>query len=343
MRGVETLATYLKDVRELVLAELQEIVPRNRYRPVLYDLMLEYPRRAAKMLRPALCIASCRAQGGCLEAILPTAAVIELYHTAFLIHDDIEDESHLRRGLPTLHREHGIPIAVNVGDAMLALALRPLLDNTAHLGLGKALKILELCSRMALESSEGQALELHWIKTSVWKLSDADYWHLVFKKTCWYTFIAPLLVGGVACGATPARLAQLKRLGTFLGIAFQIQDDILNLTALATTYGKEIGGDLFEGKRTLVLLHALRTSTSRDRGTALEILRQSPTQKAAQDVAWLRELIERTASIDYAQRFADEVAARARRSLEQTADWLPASVHRRFLEELTQYVVQRDR
>ena len=91
---------------------------------------MEYPLREAKGLRPALCIATCRALGGSLEAVLPSAAVLELYHNAFLIHDDVEDGSERRRGMPTLHRDHGAPIAINVGDAMLGLALSPLLDNT---------------------------------------------------------------------------------------------------------------------------------------------------------------------------------------------------------------------
>ena len=86
---------------------------------MLFNLMLDYPLRDAKALRPALCIATCRALGGQLEEVLPSAAVLEFFHNAFLIHDDIEDQSELRRGAPTLHYAHGVPIAVNVGDAML--------------------------------------------------------------------------------------------------------------------------------------------------------------------------------------------------------------------------------
>jgi len=128
-----TLRAYLDDCRGLVEAEIRRIVPADGRRgAALYDLMLDYPLREAKGLRPALCIATCRALGGKLEAVLRSAAVLELYHNAFLIHDDIEDESIMRRGGPTLHRTHGIPVAVNVGDAMrghpgpAVLAGRPL-------------------------------------------------------------------------------------------------------------------------------------------------------------------------------------------------------------------------
>src|SRR5438876_862432 len=136
---------YLAECRNLTLAAIREIVPRDaRSRSSLYDLILDYPLRQAKALRPALCIATCCALGGRLECVLRSAAVLELYHNAFLIHDDVEDGSEQRREAPTLHCKHGIPIAVNVGDAMLALTLQPLLDNMATVGLGKALRILQV-------------------------------------------------------------------------------------------------------------------------------------------------------------------------------------------------------
>src|SRR6185503_211786 len=127
---------------------------------ILYDLVMDYPLRPAKALRPSLCIATCRALGGMLEAVLPSAAVLELYHNAFLIHDDIEDDSVKRRGGDTLHLAYGVPIAINVGDTMLAMALDPLLDNMRLVGMGKALRVLRTVSRMARESAEGQAIEL---------------------------------------------------------------------------------------------------------------------------------------------------------------------------------------
>src|SRR5262245_62243345 len=124
--------------------------------------MLDYPLREAKGLRPALAIATCRALGGKVDAVLPTAAVLELYHNAFLIHDDVEDDSLMRRGRAALHQDHGIPVAINVGDAMLALSLEPLLKNMAVIGLGPSLLILQAVARMTRESVEGQALELEW-------------------------------------------------------------------------------------------------------------------------------------------------------------------------------------
>src|SRR5260221_5175409 len=105
------LDEYMSECRQLILEELDRRMPRSsRCRPVLYDLMLDYPLREAKALRPTLCIATARALGGSLEAVVPTACVLELYHNAFLIHDDVEDDSDRRRGGATLHRRFGVPV-----------------------------------------------------------------------------------------------------------------------------------------------------------------------------------------------------------------------------------------
>lgn len=380
------LDAYLAECRALALTEIRSIIPNHeRYRESLYDLVLDYPLRQAKALRPALCIAACRALGGSLEAVVRSAAVLELYHNAFLIHDDVEDGSELRRARPTLHRTHGAPIAVNVGDAMLALALQPLLDNMRFIGMGKALRVLQIVARMARESAEGQAIELHWIRQGDWQRTDADYIRMVYKKTSWYSFITPLLIGGVIAGAPPEQLTALRKFAALLGIAFQIQDDVLNLRSEGGLYGKESGGDLWEGKHTLILMHAMRSATGADRERARAIL-SKPRPRAAGDVAddeigrllaqlttdgevsaaarlrleaalrgdghrhaktqddveFLIQLIERAASIAYANEIAARYAAKARRIL-TAATWLQRSVHLDFIRGLTDFIVTRDR
>lgn len=285
------LLQYLDECRECVIAEIRRIVPSDpRFGAALYELMLDYPMREAKGLRPALCVATCRALGGKIEAVLRSAAVLELYHNAFLIHDDIEDESLMRRGGPTLHRAHGIPIAVNVGDAMLALSLQPLLDNVGVIGLGPSLRILQAVARMTRESVEGQALELDWVRRSAWDLTDDDYILMVEKKTCWYSFITPVTIGAIAARAEPAARERLSEFARRLGIAFQIQDDVLNLAGDAGEYGKEIGGDLWEGKRTLILLHMMRNALPSEREDAARILalpRPGDHEEAPSEVASL--------------------------------------------------------
>jgi geranylgeranyl diphosphate synthase, type II len=243
--------------------------------------MRDYPLRAGKAMRPALCIATCRALGGSVESVLRSAAAIELYHNAFLVHDDIEDNSELRRDEPTLHRKHGLPIAVNVGDGMLALSMMALLANTELIGVGKALRVLDTVSRMARESAEGQMIELDWIASGDWTLTDQSYVRMVYKKTTWYSFITPVHVGAITSGASRDQMHALGRFACLLGVAFQIQDDVLNLIG-TEQYGKEIAGDLWEGKHTLILIHAMRSARANERKEAVRILRRARPPSGAE-------------------------------------------------------------
>jgi geranylgeranyl diphosphate synthase type II len=337
------MAAYLSECRDLVLAELRQIVPDNRYRAILYDLMFEYLFREAKALRPALCIATCRALGGRLHDVLHTASVLELFHNAFLVHDDVEDESVLRRGLPTLQRQYGVPIAVNVGDGMYALCLQPLLNNAERLGLGKALRILQIVATMARESVEGQAVELHWARRGEWTASDREYCLMAYKKTCWYTFVAPMEIGAVVSDATAAQRRELRRFARYMGIAFQIQDDILNLTGAQGPYGKEIAGDLWEGKHTLMLLYALRSATPAERAKAECALSRRRSEKNQADVDLLLTLIHRYDGVEHARAVGTKLAARARGILEHACRFMVPSVHRDFLLGLPEYVIIRDK
>lgn len=336
------LQRYLNECRVVVLDEIKEIIPNNRYRPVLYDLVLDYPLRAGKAFRPALCIATARALGGRLEDVLRTAAVLELFHNAFLVHDDIEDGSLIRRGKPALHQDFGVPIAVNVGDSIFALCLQPLLDNTRLLGLGKSLKILEIISRMARESVEGQALELDWIWRGQFQLRERDYCLMVYKKSCWYTFIAPTQIGAVISGAQRELLSYLRKYAAYIGIAFQIQDDVLNLAGDEKKYGKEIGGDLWEGKHTLILMHMLSCASQEEAFQVRNILCKERSQKTEAEVLYLLDLVRRYGSLEYSSAIARKMAAKAGSALQRAYKWMPNSIHREFLMGMEDYVIERE-
>ncbi|MBB2772236.1 MULTISPECIES: polyprenyl synthetase family protein [Mycolicibacterium] len=377
-RAVDPLEDYLALCKETCDREIERLYSSGRPGSGFEALLLDYPRRGGKALRPALSIAVCLGLGGQLDAILPTAATLELYHNAFLIHDDIEDESWWRRGKPTMHIDHGIPIAVNVGDAMLSLSLQPLLDNVERIGLGPALRILRAVAHMTRRTVEGQAIELEWVRSNAWRLDDADYLTMVELKTSWYSFITPLQAGAIAAGVDPDRLEPLESLGRHLGAAFQITDDLLNLRADPEEYGKEIGGDLWEGKRTLMLLHTLRTAQPQDRIRALQILARrrpagleaglaglldrltargelSPTgraeiaarfdtaeAKSLEDIQWMYELMHDVGSLGHAREVAARHAQQAAAVL-AGLDWFPPSRHREALTHLVGYVHGRTR
>src|SRR5215475_678702 len=136
------------DVTRVALCDY--LRPRDPQRH-LYNLVADYPRRGGRMLRPSLCIATARAFGASLEDAVRSAVALELLHNAFLVHDDIEDDSDERRGRPTLHALHGASVAINVGDALALLGLRALLDNRRILGARLAWRILEEAERMVRE------------------------------------------------------------------------------------------------------------------------------------------------------------------------------------------------
>jgi geranylgeranyl diphosphate synthase type II len=339
----------LAEARADVLAELERVFARRRrtgYGP-LYDLLADYPFREGKGLRPAICFAACRAVGGRTEQALLSATALELFHNAFLVHDDVEDGSQFRRGKATLFETHGVPVAVNVGDATNVLALDLLLGNTTAIGVRKALLVFREVERMARESVEGQAIELAWIAEGRFDLDDRDYVRMAYKKTCWYTVIAPLRVG-VLCGSPPGpeapldeELTPLVDLGFLAGIAFQIHDDLLNLEADETLYGKEISGDLWEGKRTVMLLHFLRTTTGAARDRALALLCTPRPRKSPDEVAWLHQAMGEAGSLAHGRALAIQYSERA---LEIDASGLAFwrdNDDRRFLREMLRYVIDR--
>jgi len=247
------LGEYGEATRTVLFGYLPDAEPR-RY---LYDLVADYPRRGGRAFRPSLCIATARAFGTPVEVAVQTAVSIEMMHNAMLIHDDIEDESEERRGKPTMHMAEGIPIAINVGDMLSMLSMRPLLDNRLTLGSELALRILVETELMARESAEGQALELGWRRDNVTEVAEADYLFMVLKKTCWLATIHPTRMGALIGSGGAMDLDRCIRFGFFLGAAFQIQDDLLNLEGDATAYGKELAGDIREGKRTLMLIRLI--------------------------------------------------------------------------------------
>ncbi|MFL6200149.1 MAG: polyprenyl synthetase family protein [Thermoanaerobaculia bacterium] len=335
---LETLAFY----RSLVLKRIIDLIPKNRYRSTLYDPMLEYPLREGKGLRPALCLSVCRACGGSLEEGIDSAAALEMFHNAFLLHDDIADRSEYRRGLPTLHTQYGIGVATNVGDALNMLALRTLLGNVAKLGPERALTILQEVERMTRETAEGQSLDLAW--TAHRNLADLrvrDYLLMIHKKTCWYTCIAPLRIGGLIARVPREQLESFNAFGARIGAAFQIQDDILNLTADVQLYGKEIGGDLAEGKITLMVAHLLQRASPQDHRRILRIFAKERPRKTRGELQLVFSKMQEHRSLDFAADVARRLTLRAQHIFETHLRWIPASPHRRFLEGMIDFMIER--
>jgi geranylgeranyl diphosphate synthase type II len=342
MAATSTLVpTILREYGAMTLAALLDYLPAREPRRHLYDLVADYPQRGGKMMRSSLCIATACAFGARPHDALEVAVSIELLHNALLIHDDIQDGSEQRRGRPTLHLEHGVPLALNAGDTLTLVSLRPLIENHSRFGGELTLKMVRETERMALTSAEGQAMELGWRHDNVIDLNDADYLEMVLKKTCWLATIYPIRAGALIGTRGAVDAEAFIRFGYFLGATFQIQDDLLNLVA-DQSYGKERDGDLWEGKRTLMLIRLFRESTLPERDRLATILHTERGERTAEDVGWIRAQMDRYDCIEYARRYAHRLAGAALHEYSLAFAGLPESRDKRFLEEMVTWVVERN-
>ena len=273
---------------------------------------------------------------------MPSAAAIELLHNAFLVHDDIEDGSLSRRGLPTLHRQHGIPLAVNAGDGLAVVGLTPLRDNVRVLGSVMSERVFDEFQMLLHRTIEGQAIELGWRSENVLALTPDDYLNMVLLKTCSYSTIFPLRIGALIGSWGRADLGSLTRFGFYLGAAFQIRDDLLNLEGRPERYGKEILGDLYEGKRTLMIIHLLSVVGEQERAWLDSFLSADRGKHSAEQVQTVLGMMRQHGSIEFAREFSKGVAAAARQAFDAAFECLQPSEDLRFIEELIPYMLDRD-
>jgi len=284
-------------------------------------LMRDYPARGGKRVRGKLVLASTAAHGGDPGTALPVAAALELFQNWVLVHDDIEDDSEERRGAAALHRMVGVPIALNVGDAMHVYMWAALIDLTSQPDFD-ADAIRREFVWMIHRTAEGQHLDLTWVAEERFDVGEEAYLAMVRRKTAAYTVVSPLRLGAHASGRRPN--PALVAIGERLGAAFQIRDDVLNLLpADGGGYGKEFAGDLYEGKRTLVLAHALAHASSEEVEEAVARLRPPREQRSEDDVRWLLGLIRRHGSLRYAQARVESLASAALHELELVLAELP--------------------
>lgn len=338
----ETVKAVLNSYQDITIKALLTFLPSKEPRRHLYDLIPSYPQRPSKGFRPALCIATCRAFGGDVEDALKSAVAIELFHNAFLIHDDVEDGSKYRRGKPTLHAKHGIGIAVNVGDTMNVLAISPLMENLTLLGSRLTWQVFAEIEHMAHQSVEGQAMELGWVRDNICDLGEEDYLRMTLKKTCWYTCIHPCRIGALIGTRGAANLDRFNRFGYYMGAAFQIQDDILNLIGDRKKYGKEIGGDIWEGKRTMMLIHVLNSCTKDEKERMRVFLSKPREQRERKDMRWIYRLMAKYDSIEFAQKSTHQLAGAALREFFLAYGGIPESEDKRFIQDIVLYMIERD-
>ncbi len=233
--------------------------------PELRKLSWEYKKRGGKGLRGTLALLICQACGGKKEEALPAAASIEWDQEWLLMHDDIEDDSELRRGEKALHRMAGVPKAVNVGDYVRSLAERALLEGGNKWGSEKTMKLIELRNEIMKQVIEGQQSELAMREIPLQKTTEKFYFDLVDKKSASYTCDLPAGYGAIIAGLSDRKVLQIRKVVRKVGLPFQMVDDLLDLTAgPVDKWGKLFAGDIAEGKRTLAAIWTGQRAKGKD-------------------------------------------------------------------------------
>ena len=241
--------------------------PENLYTPILYSL-----QNGGKRIRPLLVLLSAKSFGEPLEKALPAAAAIEIFHNFTLLHDDIMDQAPLRRGKPTVYRKWDENTAILSGDTMLVLAYKML---EAYEGdVYKQLSVL--LNQTAVEVCEGQQMDMDFETRDT--VSIEEYIEMIRLKTA-VLLGAALRFGGIIAQTSDKNLTNISAFGKMLGLAFQIQDDYLDTFGDTENFGKRIGGDILDRKKTYLYLTALQQADEKDRAKLIGLYHNKSIEK----------------------------------------------------------------
>jgi octaprenyl-diphosphate synthase len=319
----------LDAIQALVAADMESVdgVIRERLRSdvVLVNQLGQYiVANGGKRLRPRLVLLSAGAAGYSGQAHVALAAVVELIHTATLLHDDVVDDSAMRRGQSTANELWGNEAAVLVGDFLYSRAFEMMVE----VGSMRVMEILAHATNTIAEGEVMQLINIHDADTG-----EARYLETIRSKTA-KLFEAGCQLGGVLGAVSHEAEAALARYGMYLGTAFQLIDDVLDYSAAAGTMGKNVGDDLAEGKPTLPLIHAMEHAHADDAAIVRDAIERGGTDAVDEVVA----ILERTGAIEAARARARDESARALAELEA----LPAGAYRDALAGLAHWAVERD-
>ena len=276
-----------------------------------------------KRLRPALLLLTCGALGYRGEQRFNLAAVVEFIHTATLLHDDVVDDSALRRGNATANETFGNPASVLVGDFLYSRAFQMMVD-------AKNMRIMEVLADATNIIAEGEVLQLMNMHNAA--LDEAGYLQVIRSKTA-KLFEASARVGAILAGSNPEIEEACATYGQALGTAFQVIDDVLDYTGDAEVMGKSLGDDLREGKTTLPLIAAMQRGTSNQK----EIIETAIKTGGGSMLDQVIEIVKNTGALDIARQAATLEAQRAMSAAKQ----LPAGPHTECLIELSSQLLSR--
>lgn len=279
-----------------------------------------------KRIRPALLLLAAKALGSTGNSSIRLGAVVEMVHTATLVHDDIIDLADMRRGRPSANTQWGNSKCVLAGDWLYMQAFRVALEE-------RNFRILDLLISLTQQMVEGELLQMDCQGNA---LNEQEYYDLIYRKTA-CLFRVSMQLGCVLGGASPAVEESLGDYGRNLGLAFQIVDDLLDLTASEEVLGKPTASDLREGKATLAVVHSLHHGTGAERADIMAVIEDQGFERISHER--VLEILHRNGSLDYAMQAAYAHAESARQSLQV----LPESEFKRALLWVPDFVVAREK
>ena len=288
--------------------------PSGLYKPIQYTLA-----GGGKRLRPTLLLLSCEAFGKDFKLALPQALGIEIYHNFTLLHDDVMDHADLRRGRPTVHRRWNEATAILSGDAMLTLATQYIVKNAGE----KTARVLDVFNRMAIDVYEGQQFDMDFEKHNDVTLN--EYLNMIRLKTSVLLGCA-CEIGAIMADAPQADVERLRHMAIDMGIAFQLQDDYLDTFGDPSTFGKQIGGDIVNAKKTALLIIAAK------RDPSIYTLINSDIDDDEKITAVTRMFIS-TEAVDECRKMIDDYARKAIDTLDSVNIGEDAKAHFRKLIE----------
>ena len=287
----------------------------------------EYLREGGgKRIRPSLLLLAAHVLGYTGNGAIRLGAVVEMVHTATLVHDDIIDGANIRRGRPSANTTWGNEKCVLAGDWLYMQAFRVALEE-------RNLRVLDLLIEMTQQMVEGELLQIQKLGRAV---SEAEYYDLIYRKTA-CLFSVSMRLGAVLAGATEAEEASLGAYGRAVGLAFQIVDDVLDLTATEEVLGKPVASDLREGKATLAVIHSIDHGTAADRRAIQRVLDDRSFENMSRDR--IQQILTRNGSVEYAMSAADRYAEQSRKALAV----FPDSEFKRALLWVPDFVVAREK
>ena len=317
----------------------------SKYQSLLdlhFEMVSDYPARQGKYLRPTLLMLTAQSMGVDLKDTIYTAESMQISEDWILNHDDIEDKSEKRRGLPAIQVKYGPELALNAGDALHILMWQVLSKNYSILDKDIAQLIENEFFTMLNRTILGQTIEIKWTQDNRFDLTQEDVLLIMESKTGYYTIAGPMRLGAILAGASTSQLESIYKFGLMLGRSFQIVDDLLDLTSDFAGQKTQQGNDIYEGKRTIMLIHLLNNANSSDLSILKEILSKTRNQKTFTDIQFVIDKMKQYGSLDYGRKLAKDYAQQAQTIFDKELTFLSKQPFRSELQSIFDFIITRD-